>query len=281
MAHEIVEVDYRVTGKDERSYQWHTHEGVCEIIQIWSDDGTVLIRDKVYQMSAGTVFLINGIENHCTSPGDAESYQRSKIVLSYDFMKRLADVAGLSDIIYRAFESGESACVEMPIDWCVEADGIFKKMRAAYEFGDEHKFAKMSVLLIELLIILSSHKNRVKTTESSRLEEIVRYINNHLCEEITIDDICRHMSISKYYLCHMFKKEANLTISQYVLQRRLSLARRRLIDTSDTISEVATKSGFTSFSYFSRVFREVHGCSPREFRTMEHRPEYSAREERV
>lgn len=267
---DIVEVEYRQIGKDELSYQWHTHVGICEIIQIWSNEGTVLMRDKVYPMRAGTVFLINGMENHCTSPEDLDTYQRSKVVVSYEFMKSVANIAKLDNVFYYAFETGERTCFEMSMEWSIEADGIFKKMKAAYDSEDEYKSAKMVSLLIELIMILCRHRTYVETAGNSRLAEIILYINNHLDEEITIDNICRHMSISKYYLCHMFKKEVNMTISQYILQRRLSVARRRLLDTEDTISEVASKTGFASFSYFSRVFREEHGCSPREFRRQVH-----------
>jgi two-component system response regulator YesN len=62
-----------------------------------------------------------------------------------------------------------------------------------------------------------------------------------------------------------FKREMGETFEQYVIARRVELAKRLLLNPLNNVSEVARRSGFSDPSYFARVFRKLVGCSPREY----------------
>ena len=94
----------------------------------------------------------------------------------------------------------------------------------------------------------------------------LEYINNNLNSVFSLEDICEHIRVSKYYLCHKFKKIVGMTVGDYVLSRRISVARKYLRGSDITISEVAEKVGFSSFSYFSKIFKQYEGVTPSEFR---------------
>lgn len=74
------------------------------------------------------------------------------------------------------------------------------------------------------------------------------------------------VNISKYYFCRQFKERTGLTIMNYVLKTRIILAKNELKKTELSISEISQKYGFSSVSYFCRVFKEEERCSPLQYR---------------
>ena len=118
-------------------------------------------------------------------------------------------------------------------------------------------------------ILYAGHSKREEQplTTDSRVSRMLDYINKNLSQSISLDDICAHVHVSRYYLCHMFKKTVGMTVFEYILSRRLSIARRYLLDTDMTLSQIASSVGFSSFSYFSKAFREYEGMTPSKFRS--------------
>jgi AraC-like DNA-binding protein len=69
-----------------------------------------------------------------------------------------------------------------------------------------------------------------------------------------------------YHFTRFFKDTTGMTFWQYLNNYKVSKAVNLLINTSDSISEIAFNSGFNSIKTFNRVFKQVKGCSPSEFR---------------
>ena len=88
-----------------------------------------------------------------------------------------------------------------------------------------------------------------------------------------LEDLCDRLHISRFYLCHTFKKATGMTIFDYILLMRLSKAKRLLQETQLQASEIAMQTGFSSFSYFSKKFREQEEITP-----LQYRKNYSSRE---
>ena len=72
--------------------------------------------------------------------------------------------------------------------------------------------------------------------------------------------------LSPNYLTHLLRKETGKPFSQWVLDRRMQLARTLLLNTAQMIGAVAQRCGFTDEAYFSRCFRKAHGLAPGQFR---------------
>ncbi|MBQ9994739.1 MAG: helix-turn-helix transcriptional regulator, partial [Clostridia bacterium] len=92
------------------------------------------------------------------------------------------------------------------------------------------------------------------------------YINAHLFENLTLDQIADHCHISKYYLCRRFREEINMPIMQYIADQRILSAKIALLETDKSISTVAMENGYANFSHFCSAFRRAEGISPASFR---------------
>ena len=84
--------------------------------------------------------------------------------------------------------------------------------------------------------------------------------------DITIDHICRAVGISKYHFCRQFKAHTKLTVMDYILKTRIILAQSELSKTNLSIADISEKCGFSSASYFCRVFKQEEACTPLQYR---------------
>ena len=97
--------------------------------------------------------------------------------------------------------------------------------------------------------------------------DICSYISDHCAEELSLDDAAARAGFSKYHFSRLFKQFANVSFYRYLNQKRIEHAERLLIDPELSVTEVALSSGFTSLSSFIRMFKQIKGCTPSEYRT--------------
>lgn len=94
----------------------------------------------------------------------------------------------------------------------------------------------------------------------------VSYIQEHFREELTLEDVARAVHFSPYYLSRLFREELGMNFVDYVTEVRIDEAKRLLLGTSKTVSEIASLVGYQDPSYFTKVFKKVEGRTPTEFR---------------
>jgi AraC-like DNA-binding protein len=99
-----------------------------------------------------------------------------------------------------------------------------------------------------------------------RINSAHQYVFQNFTEQIDHEEMARNAGMSASAFSRYFKRFTGRTVSGFVNEVRIGHAHRMLIETKQTISEVAFASGFESLSNFNRRFREISGISPREFR---------------
>ena len=104
--------------------------------------------------------------------------------------------------------------------------------------------------------------------EQKLIEQVQRYVEKHLQDDLHLEEIARHFFYSPNYLNSRFKKETNLTISEYITRRKIAEAKRRLLQTREPVAEIAAQVGYEHVSYFNFVFKKMEGMTPREFRQL-------------
>lgn len=94
---------------------------------------------------------------------------------------------------------------------------------------------------------------------------MVAYINENLAEDLTLDRLAEVCYISKSYLSHQFKQYTGLSIYQFIIKKRLTVA-RNMIQEGTPVTEACMTCGFSDYSNFHRSFKKEFGVSPKEFR---------------
>jgi DNA-binding response OmpR family regulator len=108
-------------------------------------------------------------------------------------------------------------------------------------------------------------------TDSQRLvRKAMAYIHEHYMEEVTRENLARHVNSSDGHLARCFRQETGISPMAYLNRYRVNQSRSILTNTDQSITAVAMAVGFSDNNYFSRVFRQEVGCSPMVYRR-EHR----------
>ena len=105
-----------------------------------------------------------------------------------------------------------------------------------------------------------------RKTYSPPVERIVDYIFVNLTGDLSLQQIAEQFSYSTVYVNRILKRETGCSTIQFVKQKRIALAKAMLYLDSISVEEVSAAVGFNNFSYFCRVFRQMEGISPTEYR---------------
>lgn len=99
-----------------------------------------------------------------------------------------------------------------------------------------------------------------------RVERVRQYIQEHFCEEISLESIAAVCGMSKYYLCHVFKENMGVSVFNYLIWLRMEEARRLLATTTLKVSQVGSRVGYADPNYFITAFKKQEGVTPTEYR---------------
>lgn len=138
------------------------------------------------------------------------------------------------------------------------------RVDTAFLREQEKKNAQISVE--QLLRSALSFLENGGMQKSRMVQQAVEYIRIHYSEDISSTLIAETLHVSDGYLRTMFKKELSCTIKDYILQYRIERSKELLLKDGKKIYEIAAQCGFVSSQHFSRVFRQVTGMTPGEYK---------------
>lgn len=122
-------------------------------------------------------------------------------------------------------------------------------------------FTQFMVYINRLFLEKSCITDKSSYSSDSRIEELLRYINLHLEEDLSIDRLAGHFFFSKYHMMRKFKEETGYTIHNYITSKRLLLA-RSLIAQNCPVMKAASQSGFRDYTTFIRAYKKQFGLPP-------------------
>lgn len=249
-------------GKDPLYKTWHASEEHL-FMYFYSDGGSIVCAEKVFPIKKGGLVFIAADTYHYTMPDVPEIYNRSKLIVSRNQLAQILDLLGENNR-FKSFYNKAIVYAEIDNEDQKELDHIFNEVLMC-NTDDERELMLLSCV-VKLLFYLDKHSKASTLLVKGIMSKAVDYINNNISTDISIDDICSAVNISKYYFCRQFKKHTGMTVMKYILKTRIVLAKSDLKKTNLSVSEISEKYGFSSVSYFSRVFKEDEHCTPLQYR---------------
>lgn len=128
-------------------------------------------------------------------------------------------------------------------------------------------YADLSMKELLIRLLQSQHLTQVNTDAGSlsnhnRLHYVLHYIQQHLTEKITVDNICRKAYMSRNEFFKWFKQQFGITPLDYINKERIKLAKQLLADRKNSITTVSLQCGFSDANYFVRLFKKTEGITP-------------------
>ena len=111
-------------------------------------------------------------------------------------------------------------------------------------------------------IILDLFASLNYSTHNQHVISTLRYINDHITDPLSLNDVCREVHLSKEYTSRIFKKEMNMTVTDYIIRQKLALAKDMLASDDLSLRDIAERIGYREYNYFSRLFKKHYGVSP-------------------
>ena len=226
----------------------HCHAGY-EMIAVLSGDIRITLESREYRLTEGDAIVIPPLCYHIISANKKSLYRR----LTVDFDSE-AIPSPLRSIISE----------KNPYPFHTGGGRLHKLAEICSKDSAEFYSPLAEAVLIELLYAAADSVGyEEECSDDPMISNALLYIENNLCESITLDGLALYLSCSKSLLCHRFKEKMKISPKQYVLQKRLALA-AKLIREGTPPMQAALRVGYENYSDFYRVYKKYLSASPSE-----------------
>ena len=240
----------------------HVHEHY-EIIWFLEGDAKYIVENQVFSLKPGDVIVIRRYQMHGICFNSSKPYRRFIFSVEPEFFKTCA----CQEYEEKFFESKNNKINSEIVQASGLQDAFLRAQKYSKNFKEECSPITRSIM-IEILYLINEVTSFAEGKSlNKQLIDVMNYISQNLTQEITLDDLEKRFFISKYHLCHIFKKATGLTVFQYIIKKRLVCA-KELIMEGKNIGEVASGLGFNTYSSFYRAYVNEYGVPPRQSRNI-------------
>jgi AraC-like DNA-binding protein len=246
---------------------FHLHNRF-EIYFFISGGVNYFIEKKVYPLKYGDLLLINSHEIHRPTFVSAAPYER--ITIHFEPAVAQAFNSPRFDLLrcFTGRPDGEANRISLAPDQVGEVMKLFARMEGAVQEGEGGgEILKLS-LFVELLVFINNAGTCPDNalTVPEKLSPVLDYIETNLAGDLCLEALERRLFINRYYLSRLFKQYTGSTIHEYIIYKRISLA-KKLLDEGHNVTEACQRSGFRDYSNFIRIFKKTVGISPGRYKS--------------
>lgn len=257
--------------KKKFDFPLHAHEEF-ELNLIWNARGAKRIVgyhigeiDNLELVLVGPNLPHGWFTHHCTSEDISEiTIQFHKDLFDEKFLNR-NQLKNIRDLLERSYRGilfhPETAAVFKPhIEGLVTKRGFGSVLELLSVLND------LSSAENTQLLSASSTTDTKVNYNSRRLERAFEFMRANYHQTLTLADVSKIANMPEVSFSRFIKKRTGRTFIESLNEIRLGQASRLLIDTTQTIAEIAYKCGFNNLSYFNRIFKKKNNCTPKDFR---------------
>lgn len=253
---------FHLTGEAGVKTEYHYHE-FCKLLLLISGKGNYWIEGQRYSLQPGDIVLVGSGCIHRPELEPGSPYERIIIYISPDYLRRFSTedcdllecFSGQDDRVLRSEVNSRllSLAGELERELAEDSYG-----RVILSMGS------LLRLLVEITRALRLGNNTPPgpvQVKNDRVLDMMRYIDAHLSEELTVDQLAETFYWSKFHMMRSFRQETGSSVHGYITQRRLMLA-RDLINRGLPATESCFRAGFGSYSAFTRAYGQFFGTTP-------------------
>lgn len=267
----------------------HVHETI-ELHFNLEGQRLMFVDRETYSLSPHSAIVVNHNLIHRTStvPGFSPDHHNFILQLDrsrFDQILRVAGLRGFDDFGERF--NGVATFNESEWQLILSVISEFKamceedKMGTAVSMEDAHAFLYLQAL--ELASIFAKARRRllhteleanqkavpetvVKTGVHQKVHEVALYLQTHIHESVSLEELAQRFFMSRSYLTRSFRNVTGFSVVEYMTYIRIQKAQQLLRESDRSITEIADLCGFGNITYFEKVFKEAIGQTPVQYR---------------
>jgi AraC-like DNA-binding protein len=250
-----------------QSLKWqeepHSHN-FLQIVFIKSGSGTIILgkqqHEKTIEIERGDIVIYNSNVFH---------YEKSSIgdpLETIFFGARNINLEGLP----------ENHLIPEGVDEVIHTGGQFGHFEQMFSqlvtesnsnqiFSRELSESTARMILIMILRIISVDDEEFLRKDVSFVKAKA-YMDQHYLQINSVESLCNDVYISKFHLTHLFKKILGIPPLQYIIQKKIDMAKMLLVESDMTIKTIAARCGYENSDYFCRLFKKHEGMTALEYR---------------
>ena len=233
----------------ESEYRLQEDEETCRILVVTGGSCTFRRGDASLLVNPGCVLLLGPELIGCRFP--AAVLTELKSVMQRDFSP--------------LFEPDDPILLYGPVQWASRLRTLLNLMRSAAGEPDCPGIIYLSLLLHYVDQECKAERQTARPRNET-VEQICAYLAANYQQKFSLTDVAARFYLSPYYLSRLFRRVTGQSIVDYINGRRIEAAQHLLETTDLNISAVAEQTGFASAAHFRRVFREMMGVGPLQYR---------------
>lgn len=268
----------RVTALPFFSSEFHFHEE-CQLVYVIQSQGKRIIGDSIEPFASDEVVLLGPQiphvwynDKHYFEHQASEIHARS-IALFFNEEKILrelsmfAPVHKLEAVLRKArrgmkFEGHTKEMLKELLQQISMKEGLDRVITLLNIFKILDQSVEYQLLASE------GYTNKYLSNDKERIDKVFHFIFENFRQDISLNDVAAIANMNRQAFCRYFKSRTQKTFVEFLNEVRISHACRLLTESNQAVANLAYDCGFNSITNFNRIFKEIKGISPRQFRNM-------------
>ena len=252
---------FHINDQTKKDFSYHYHD-FHKIIVFISGKGTYHIEGKAYHLKPRDILLVSQGAIHKPEIDPSVPYERYIFWIRDDLSCQELNTC-FQKANDRSFNlvRADSALQEGLKDLLPEIEQTLQNKH----FGDtvlkNALFTQFMIYINRIFLRTSSSPDKKTYSSDTQVEQLLKYINRNLSENLSIDQLANRFFFSKYHMMRKFKNETGYTIHNYITSKRLLMA-RSLISQGMPVMKAAQASGFHDYTTFVRAYKKQFGKAP-------------------
>ena len=252
---------FHINDQTKKDFSYHYHD-FHKIIVFISGKVTYHIEGKAYHLKPRDILLVSQGAIHKPEIDPSVPYERYIFWIRDDL-----SCQELNTCFQKANDRSfnlvrvDSALQERLKDLLPEIEQTLQNKH----FGDpvlrDALFTQFMIYINRIFLRTSSSPDKKAYSSDTQVEQLLKYINRNLSENLSIDQLAERFFLSKYHMMRKFKNETGYTIHNYITSKRLLMA-RSLISQGIPVMKAALASGFHDYTTFVRAYKKQFGKAP-------------------
>lgn len=252
---------FHINDQTKKDFSYHYHD-FHKIIVFISGKVTYHIEGKAYHLKPRDILLVSQGAIHKPEIDPSVPYERYIFWIRDDLSCQELNTC-FQKANDRSFNlvRADSALQERLKDLLPEIEQTLQNKH----FGDtvlrNALFTQFMIYINRIFLRTSSSPDEKTYSSDTQVEQLLKYINRNLSENLSIDQLANRFFFSKYHMMRKFKNETGYTIHNYITSKRLLMA-RSLINQGMPVMKAAQASGFHDYTTFVRAYKKQFGKAP-------------------